>query len=521
MTEQLTGHLFPGDGDEHGAVIGAGVVETGRGTRLLGRRLYLARDGVDYVPGRRGYRMLAATFVRDRVLDCDHEGLAYLAVHCHGGASYVAFSGDDLASHERGYPALLDILEHQPVGGLVLARDSLAGDIWLQEGNRVELTSAVVHGEPTRVLHPSPPPAPLADLTYDRQSRLFGDRGQAILAGQKVGIIGVGGAGSLINEYLARVGVGHIVSIDPDLIETSNLPRVVGSRRRDARPWLTDPTRPAFIRRIGQQLATPKVKVARRVARQANPQIRFDAVEGDVTHDDVARSLIDCDYLFLAADSMQARLVVNAVVHQYIIPAVQVGAKVQLDRDGNVTDVFSVVRPLTPGLSCLWCNELIKPDKLQEEALTPEQHRQQRYVDDADIHAPSVITLNAVAAAHAVDDYLMSTVGLLSAPHSERWTRFHPTASETTGRVIREIPRSDNDCPECGTNGRLGLGAGQRLPVRIASKVRQSQRNGRRWKESLHPGVAVRSKRIGRRMPWWFFRSSFVDRRPPILVCQR
>ncbi|MEU4517351.1 ThiF family adenylyltransferase [Amycolatopsis sp. NPDC024027] len=469
LAEQLFSHLFPGDGDEHGAVIGATVVETQRGTRFLARRLYLAKDGVDYVPGKRGYRMLTAAFIRDRIKDCEREGLAYFAVHCHGGTDHVDFSRDDLASHERGYPALLDNLEHHPVGGLVFARNAAAGDIWLQDGRRIELDTTVFHGGHRRVLQSAPAPRPAADPTYDRQSRLFGDRGQAVLADQKVGIIGVGGAGSLINEYLARLGVGHLVVVDPDRVEISNVPRVVGSRRRDALPWLTKSGRPRLLRRLGQRLATPKVDIARRVARQANPDIKFDAIRSDVTLDTVAASLTDCDYVFLAADSMQARLVVNALVHQYLIPAVQVGAKVQLDQTGSVTEVFSVVRPLTPGVSCLWCNELIKPNKLQEEALTPEQRRQQRYVDDVDVHAPSVITLNAVAAAHAVDNYLMSTVSLVPEGYVERWMRFHPTAPEVRDRAIYEVPRSDQNCSECGTGGRLGAGASRRLPTRITS----------------------------------------------------
>ena len=51
----LMDHLFPGDNDEHGAVIAAGLCESERGTRLLARCLFLARDGVDYVPGNHGY----------------------------------------------------------------------------------------------------------------------------------------------------------------------------------------------------------------------------------------------------------------------------------------------------------------------------------------------------------------------------------------------------------------------------------------------------------------------------------
>nr|WP_256097081.1 ThiF family adenylyltransferase [Streptomyces agglomeratus] len=307
---------------------------------------------------------------------------------------------------------------------------------------------------------------PTTDLTYDRQSRLFGDRGQAILAGQKVAVIGAGGAGSLIVEYLARLGVGHLVVIDPDRIDRTNLPRVVGSQVRDARVWLTDPARPRLVRALGERLATSKVRIAQRVARQANPKIQMEALKADVTQDDVAMALVDCDYLFLAADSMQARLVFNALVHQYLIPGVQVGAKVQVGKDGNLTDIFSVVRAVSPGFGCLWCNELIKPAKLQEEALTVEQRRQQRYVQDENVQAPSVISLNAVAAAHAVDDYLLSAVGLLPATYEPRWRRFHPSASVATRRAFPELPKKDADCSECSGTGRLGRGHEQRLPTK-------------------------------------------------------
>ncbi len=44
LFQRLYTHLFPGDGDEHGAVIAAGVAETSRGTRLLARDVFLAQD---------------------------------------------------------------------------------------------------------------------------------------------------------------------------------------------------------------------------------------------------------------------------------------------------------------------------------------------------------------------------------------------------------------------------------------------------------------------------------------------
>ena len=454
MWADLRHHLFPGDGDEHGAVIGAGIVRTDRGVRLLARWLHCALDGIDYVPGERGYRMLTPSFVGDQILQCSTEGLAYLAVHCHGGSDQVGFSPDDMASHERGYPALLDIADGRVVGGLVFARNAVAGDIWHAAGGRVELTKATVAGRPARDLFPASPTVLSAAGVFDRQARIFGDEGQAILGRQKVGIIGAGGGGSLIVEYLARLGVGHLVVIDPDHVDLTNLPRIVGATRHDARTWLTHQRRPAFLRRLGERLATPKVRVAGRVARQANPAIRFDAIEGNVVDDDVARMLVDCDHIFLAADSMQARLVFNAIVHQYLIPGTQVGAKVTVDREsGEILDVFSVVRPVTPDLGCLWCNGLVSAAGLQEEAISHEERERQRYVDDPVVAAPSVITLNAVAAAHAVDDYLFLVTGLLEQHAPNQWLRFTPR----DGDVKFETPRKDPMCRECGAGPRAAL----------------------------------------------------------------
>ena len=51
--------------------------------------------------------------------------------------------------------------------------------------------------------------------------------------------------------------------------------------------------------------------------------------------DSVAVKLRDCDFIFLAADSMRGRLVVNALTHQYLIPSVQMGSE-RLDRGGHV-----------------------------------------------------------------------------------------------------------------------------------------------------------------------------------------
>ena len=454
MAAELKDHLFPDDGDEHGAVIGGSVVETSAGYRLLGRCLFLAEDGVDYVPGDYGYRMLAADFVRRCAIACADQGLAYLAVHNHSGWDTVTFSETDMASHRRGYPAVIDILDGPPAGGLVFARHAVAGDIWLSADRQTDLECAVVTGRSQEFLYPSPRRPRDADPQYDRQVRLFGDRGQEILANQKVAIVGAGGAGSIINEHLARLGVGHLIVVDYDRLDDTNYPRVVGSVPSDLNPW---PRWRLFARLLGRR-PSYKVSIAERVARGANPGIRYEDIVGSVIEPGVADRLVDCDAIFLAADTMQARLVVNAVCHQYLVPTWQVGARVVNDPAGAIEDVFSVVRTLVPGQSCLWCNGLVNRARLAEEAASPEQRAAQRYVEG--VPAPSVVTLNAVACSHAVNQYLFSTLGIQEMPAEVHWIKYRETEPYSTV----ELPRRNPDCSEC--QRRLGTGRLRPLPVR-------------------------------------------------------
>jgi ThiF family len=487
MATRLQRHLFPGDHDEHGAIILAGVATNGGDLRLLARELYLAEDGIDYVAGVRGYRMLRGEFIRDNVLRARDERLVYLAIHNHSGSAAVGFSGDDLASQQRGYPALLDITGGIPVGALVFAEEAIAGNLWISPSQALEMWEARIVGI-RRVIRTASPRRhrTAAGEMYDRQSRLFGDAGQALLAGMTIGIIGAGGVGTLLVEYLARLGVGRLIIADPDRIDLTNLSRLPQATLFDARAFLTAPGRPAWLRRLGKRWALRKVDLATRICRRANPAMQVVPLFGDITDDSVARQFLACDYLFLAADTMQARLVFNAIVSQYLIPGWQVGSKVVTGRvGGEVQDVYSVVRPVVPGAGCLMCNELISAAKLQEESLSPEERHRQRYVDDPLVVAPSVITLNAVAAAHAANDLLFSATGLTLPTTATDYHRFLPRERSVVFEDVQQRPA----CSECSTEdaSRFARGDARRLPTRM-NTGKEVIRNG---KDSGKPRQAV------------------------------
>jgi hypothetical protein len=455
--EEVNAHVLRDDNDEHGGVLLCGVASANGSTRLLARRFMLAVDGTDYVPGERGYRALTAAFVRRAARDAAKEQLVPLFVHGHGRGDSVAFSVIDMASHERGYPALLDICGTH-VGALVIASHAVAGDVWMTHGGRAEIHLTVVVGSNITRLTPRPTRSPAAHEGQDRQVRLFGEEGQEILRTTTVGVVGVGGAGMITVELLSRLGIGRVVAIDPDRVEITNLPRLPGATSRDALTLLTASRRPEWLRRFGKRHATPKVKVAQRMARTAGQGTVVEPHMCNVRNARAVDALKTCDYIVLAADSATARHIVNIIGHQYLIPIVQVGVMITPNDDGTIEDLFAVERHLQPGGWCLRCSGLVLADRLAIESMPEAQRRFADYGTGQP--APSVITLNAIAVSHAITQMMLSLTGLMKTSDGQQ-------VFQLPREVVQKKRQTEGhaECPVCGTNGVVGLGDLKPLPL--------------------------------------------------------
>jgi len=128
---------------------------------------------------------------------------------------------------------------------------------------------------------------------YSRQTILpeVGAAGQARLRDASVLVIGAGGLGSPVMQYLCAAGVGRLVIVDHDRVEESNLHRQPIYRMTD--------------------IGALKAEAAQVALQAANPQVRIEAICERLTPTNAARLVALADLVVDAADSFAVTYVVS------------------------------------------------------------------------------------------------------------------------------------------------------------------------------------------------------------------
>ncbi len=232
---------------------------------------------------------------------------------------------------------------------------------------------------------------PGADSRYERQVLALGPLGHARLRSLSVAVVGLGGTGSHVAQQLLHLGVGRLLAVDPDHVEESNLSRLVGGNRRDAK-------------RVAS-----KTDLVVRQARGLGGPTKVTAMRASVVDDAVARKVAAVDVVFGCTDTQRSRLVLNSIAHQHYVPVIDLG--VELRATGGVGGRVTV---LGPGEGCLWCLGILAETRVRAEQLGPEERRAQYgagYVPDVDVPEPAVVSINGVVASLAVTEFLDRVTG--------------------------------------------------------------------------------------------------------------
>jgi molybdopterin-synthase adenylyltransferase len=315
-------------------------------------------------------------------------GYSVVMVHTHPYDSWPEFSHVDDAGEASIIPVLQNRIPEKIHGALVLGKEGFTGRIYEPGHLRSQrIDSIVLNGayiqrltDKHHVFEPNP--------IYDRNVRAFGD-GQKVLQSMTVGIVGLGGMGSLVAQKLAHLGIGKLKLIDFDQLDITNLNRVVGATRAD----------------VGK----PKVEVAKNYLATIAPDAKIEAILGSILKEDIARQLLDCDFVFSCTDSHGSRAVLNQLAYQYFIPIIDTGVRIDA-LEGKIQAMAGRVQMLAAGLPCLVCGNLLDAEQVRRDFLTDDQRKSDPYIVGHAEPQPAVISINATIASLAVTMFLSATV---------------------------------------------------------------------------------------------------------------
>jgi len=264
---------------------------------------------------------------------------------------------------------------------------------------------------------------------YSRQVLAFGEHGQRLLGDMSVAVVGVGGIGSQVYEQLVRLGVRAVMPVDDDVIEESNLTRVVGSSPSD----------------IGR----PKVQVMHELGLRINSHLKSGPLRGSVLHASVAMKLRGVDVIFCCTDNLRSRVVVNRMAHQYFIPVIDTGVDIQPDpiEARRIRRIGGRVMLVYPDGPCLGCLGILAPQLIQAEI----EGELPSYVQGQNIAAPSVISFNGTVASLAITEFLNLVTGF-----AQRDTRTYLVYDGMNGLVKTCALLSVGDCQLCSEVKALG-----------------------------------------------------------------
>lgn len=228
----------------------------------------------------------------------------------------------------------------------------------------------------------------------ERHAQLFGKGTTSLIRRLCVGVVGCSGTGGFVVEMLARLGVRRLVLVDPDHVEYRNLNRIIGTTSADA----------ALRRR--------KVDVIAESVAKIGLGVEVETVAAAVGSREAVRALAGCDLVFGCMDSHDGRRTLNRLAAFYVLPYFDCGVSLEADGLGGIEQVCAASHYFQPGGSSALGRGIIRQSRADAEALArsdPAMYAElhaAKYIDGVDEDRPAVISVNALAAALAVNELL-------------------------------------------------------------------------------------------------------------------
>ena len=181
----------------------------------------------------------------------------------------------------------------------------------------------------------------LTDAELDRYARQLilkeiGGSGQVRLKAATVLVVGAGGIGSPVIQYLAAAGIGRLRLVDDDTVSRSNLQRQTIFATADT--------------------SRPKVAAAAEAAHRINPLVTIEQVSGRIDRANAPALLAGCAVVVDGCDNFPTRLTVADAALAAQVPLVSAAV-------GQFEGQLGVFRGWQAGKPCYRCFVGTAPDR--------------------------------------------------------------------------------------------------------------------------------------------------------------
>lgn len=436
--ERLQAHLFPGDGLEAVALLLCGR-RAGDVHRLLVHDVVLLPH--DRCERERNLITWPTELLDEHLERAAKRGLAVVKIHSHPGG-FDSFSPQDDNADKALFLSIYSWVDRpEPHGSAIMLPDGrVFGRVVTESAEFIDLDCVVVVGDDITIW---PATQTEVDLPHGvRFAQMFGKGTLAAMHNLKVAVVGCSGTGTLVIEGLVRNCVGHVVLVDPDEVADLNLNRMVNTKKKD----------------VGH----PKVDVLEEAILAMDLGTKVTAIAKDLFDPDVVRAVADCDVIFGCVDNIEARHLLNRLAAFYLIPLFDVGVRISADGLGGVDGVEAAANYVAPDGPSLMSRGMYTQKQLDAAMLAardPEEYKPRRaegYIDGVDESESAVISVNMMAVALGLNDFLARLHPYRDADNAEFARQYMSLYLGCYGR--EELREPDGALVKC-------VGRGDTLPL--------------------------------------------------------
>ncbi|MBK8945437.1 MAG: ThiF family adenylyltransferase [Ignavibacteriae bacterium] len=392
--DNIKKHLFSGDNKEAVSIILCGCHSYSDTEKFFVHKIfsipfeeYLLRTNVKV--------KWSTDFLKPILEEAEKKKLSVFKIHNHDKI-YSNFSEIDDESDKKLFPQIYNWLDSDNKhGSLIMFSDGkIIGRIVLQNGQFLNISKINKIGNNIELLSSEEKYSENDDDFALSHRQAFGEGTFSKLKKLKIAVIGCSGTGSFIIEQLARLGVGELILVDPDIIELRNLNRIVNSFYNDV------------------VASTPKVFVFEKAIKNMKTGTKVKAFHSNLYNYNVVNEVANSDILFGCMDSIDGRHLLNRISNFYLLPFFDLGVKLVSDGNGGIENIVGTVHYLQPGKSTLQSrnvytlNGLYSADLFRTDPKEYQKQIKEKYIKGIDVEKPAVISINNQISALAINDFL-------------------------------------------------------------------------------------------------------------------